>query len=67
MGLFCQPLDMRESWNAAQTAQARSELGITRKWNDNNNNFEYEFNNKQQICCPCVGDDANTNLSGPQR
>ncbi len=66
-GFFCQPSDMRESWNVAQTAQARSELGITRKWNDDSSDFEYELNAMQQICCPCVGDNANANLSGPQR
>ena len=66
-GLFRVPLDMRESWNAAQTAQARRKIGVNRRWDTSVDDFEYEFNTMQQMCCPCVGDDASANLTGPQR
>jgi len=66
-GLFRTSLDMRESWKAAQTAQIKSEVGLTRHWNSDIDNFEYEYGVMQQICCTCVGDNANTNLTGPQR
>ena len=54
-GLFRVPLDMRESWNAAQTAQARSKIGVNRRWDTSVDDFEYEFNTMQRMCCPCVG------------
>ena len=55
---------MRESWNAAQTAQARSKIGVTRHWDTSIDDFEYEFNTMQQMCCPCIEDDTNANLTG---
>ena len=58
---------MRESWKAAQTAQIRCEVGLTRHWNNDTDDFDYEYRVMQQMCCPCVGDDANVNLTGPQR
>ena len=66
-GLFRTALDMKESWSAAQTAQARSELGFARHWNQDSDNFEYKFYVMQQMCFSGVGNDANANLPGPQR
>ena len=69
--LVKQPLSFQEGFHTARTtaktACSRSKLGFPRSWNCATSDFDYEFSAFQQMCCPCVGDDANVNLSGPQR
>ena len=40
---------------------------MSRSWNTDREEFDFEFKTTQALFCPCVGDDANKNLSGPQR
>ena len=46
---------------------SRTRLGFTRTWDPEEDEFKFEFQQTQAMCCPCVGDDSNNNLSGPQR
>ena len=57
----------KESWNATHTALSRHSLGFARNWNNTNEEFEFESKAMQTMCCLCVGDDANQNVSGRQR
>ena len=60
-------MDIRARWNKARTALSRSWLGATRRWQKEDEEFEFEFAQTQAMCCPCVGDDSNSNLTSPQR
>ena len=40
---------------------------MSRSWNTDQEEFDFKFKTTQALFCPCVGDDANKNLSGPQR
>ncbi len=60
-------LDFQGSWEEAQTALTRQHLGGDRHWDATHEEFEFEFHQAQGMCCPCVGDDSNKNLTGPQR
>jgi hypothetical protein len=40
---------------------------MNQSWNSDREEFDFEFRATQALFCPCVGDDANKNLSGPQR
>ena len=42
-------------------------LGFTEKWNVEIEDFDYEFGTMAQMLCPCVGSDANENLSRGQK
>ena len=62
-------LDFKGSWHQAR-------VGLThhcqypnrhRQWNSKLEEFEYEYETTKSFCCPCVGDDSNKNLTGPQR
>ena len=60
-------LAFQDRWEQARTAATRQKLGFNRKWSQDKLRFEYEFAQTQAMCCPCVGDDSNENLTGPQR
>ena len=60
-------IDFQGSWKEAETSLARKDIGLTRHWNVGSEEFDYKLGSSQNMCCPCVGEDANTNLSGPQR
>ena len=60
-------LAFRGSYQKAQQSLQLNKLGIPRQWNQDLDDFEFEYNAMESICCPCVGDDSNANLSGPQR
>ncbi|KAL7465924.1 hypothetical protein ACHAXS_006229 [Conticribra weissflogii] len=60
-------LDFGDSYAQAQTALSRERLGFVRRWRNDLEAFDYEFQETQRFCCPCVGDDSNQNLTGPQR
>ena len=60
-------LAFKDRWEQARTALTRQKLGFNRKWSQEKLQFEYDFAQTQAMCCPCVGDDSNANLTGPQR
>ena len=60
-------LAFKDCWEQARTALTRQKLGFNRKWSQEKLQFEYDFTQTQAMYCPCVGDDSNANLTGPQR
>ena len=58
-------LAFKDCWEKACKALARQRLGFNRKWSQEKLKFEYKFAETQAVCCPCVGDDSNANLTGP--
>ena len=62
-------MDFKGSWSQARIGLSRHQprLNIHRQWNSKVEEFEFEYQATKAMCCPCVGDDANSNLSGPQR
>ena len=50
-----------------RSAQAQHTLNFKRKSNYCDDEFEYEFQAFSSICAPCLSDDSNLNLTGPQR
>ena len=62
-------LDFKGSWHQARVGltRHRPDLNIHRHWNSDIEQFEFEYQAVKSMCCPCVGDDSNSNLTGPQR
>ncbi len=60
-------MDFNGSWEEAQQSLQLRSIGADRNWNKDREEFEYEFKAMEAMVCPCVGDDANSNLTGPQR
>ena len=62
-------LDFKGSWHQARIGLSRHkpEMNIHRHWNSELEQFEFEYQATKAMCCPCVGDDSNSNLTGPQR
>jgi len=62
------PLELNQQLDVARQSLSVQKLGMPRTWNRKRNKFDFAFKSTPEMMChPCVGEDGNKNLSGPQK
>ena len=63
----CTDKERREVAPHLRSSMAKHTLNFKKSWTVAVEYMEFETTHKQKVCCPCVADESNENLSGPQR
>ena len=61
------PLELEDQLKMARQALTLEQQGMPRTWNSSEGCFDFDYKSTPAMCQPCIGEDGNKNLSGPQK